>query len=85
MALGSTKPLIKMSIRYFPGDKKRPARRSDSLDAIYVPSGASISRNPKGVHVLYRDNFTFLSSISGGGLLHPQHEDSPCRDDEGPT
>jgi hypothetical protein len=38
MALASTQPLAEMSNRNFPGGKKRPARRADSLNAIYEPN-----------------------------------------------
>jgi hypothetical protein len=38
MALGSTQPLTEMSIRNFPGGKKRPAPRADNLAAIYEPN-----------------------------------------------
>jgi hypothetical protein len=38
MALGSTQPLTEMSTRNLPGGKKRPARRADSLAAIYEPN-----------------------------------------------
>jgi hypothetical protein len=38
MALGSSQPLTQMNTRNFPGDKKRPARRIDSLAAIYEPN-----------------------------------------------
>jgi hypothetical protein len=34
MALGSTQPLTKMSIRNLPGGKGRPARKADNLTAI---------------------------------------------------
>jgi hypothetical protein len=37
MALGSTQPLTEMSTRNLPGDKKRPARRTDNLTAICEP------------------------------------------------
>jgi hypothetical protein len=64
MALGSTQPLTEMSTRNLPGGKKRPARRADNLAAVYDRMsenvGASTSRNPKGLHGLSRDNFTFL-------------------------
>jgi hypothetical protein len=67
MALGSTQPLREMSTRKLPGGKKRPARRADNLAAIYESNvwnvGASTSRNPKGLHGLYRDNFTFTFII----------------------
>jgi hypothetical protein len=52
-----------MSTRKLPGGKKRPAHRADNLAAIYEPNvwnvGASTSRNLKGLHGLYGDNFTF--------------------------
>jgi hypothetical protein len=38
MALGSTQPLTEMSARNLPGGKKRPARRTDNLAAIYEPN-----------------------------------------------
>jgi hypothetical protein len=37
MALGSTQPITEMSTRNLPGGKKRPARRTDNLAAIYEP------------------------------------------------
>jgi hypothetical protein len=63
IALGSTHPLTEMSTRKLPGGKKRSARRADNLAAnceLNVENvGASTSRNPKGLHGLYGDNFTF--------------------------
>jgi hypothetical protein len=38
MALGSTQPQTEMSARNYPEGKKRPARRSDNLTAIYEPN-----------------------------------------------
>jgi hypothetical protein len=35
MVLKSIQPLIEMSTRNLPGGKKRPARRTDNLTAIY--------------------------------------------------
>jgi hypothetical protein len=62
MALGSTQPLTEMSTRNLPGGKKRPARRlanlPPSVSRMSENVGASTSRNPKGLHGLYRDNFT---------------------------
>jgi hypothetical protein len=37
MALGSTQPLTKMSIRNLSGGKGRPARKADKLTAICEP------------------------------------------------
>jgi hypothetical protein len=64
MAPQSTQPLTEMSTRNLPGGKKWPVHRTDNLAAICEPNvwknvGASTSRNPKGLHGLYRDNFTF--------------------------
>jgi hypothetical protein len=64
MALGSTQPLTEMSARNIPGGKN--SRRVGLT--ILLPSvsrmsenvGASISRNPKDIRSLYRDNFKFL-------------------------
>jgi hypothetical protein len=51
------------STRNLSGGKKRLARRADNLTAICEPMSenveASISRNPKVLHGLHRDNFTF--------------------------
>jgi hypothetical protein len=75
MALGSTQPLTEMSTRNLSGGKKRPAHGADNLTAMYEPMsenvGASTSRNPKALHGLYRDNFTYLSSYKT--FLVPQH------------
>jgi hypothetical protein len=38
MALGSTQPPTEISIRNFPGGKKRPGRRADNLAAICEPN-----------------------------------------------
>jgi hypothetical protein len=37
-ALGSNQPLTEMSTRNLPGDKKRLARRTDNLAAMYQPN-----------------------------------------------
>jgi hypothetical protein len=37
VALGSTQPLTEMSTRNISGGKGRPARKADSLTAIYEP------------------------------------------------
>jgi hypothetical protein len=65
MTLGSTQPLSEISTRNLPGGKNRPAYRADNLAAICEPIvgenvGASTSRNPKDIHGLYSNNFTFL-------------------------
>jgi hypothetical protein len=74
MALGSTQPMTKMSTRILPGGKKRPALRADNLAAMSENVGASVSRNHKGLHVLYRDNFTFTRRENR------RHSESPRRD-----
>jgi hypothetical protein len=62
-----TQPLTKMSTSKLPAGIKRPARRADNIAAIYEQIsenvGASTSRNHKGLHDLYRDNFTFFYII----------------------
>jgi hypothetical protein len=67
MALGSTQPLTERSTRNFPGGKS--GRRiglttlPPSVSRMSQNVGASTSRNPKGLHGLYRDNFTFTFNI----------------------
>jgi hypothetical protein len=72
MALGLTQLLTKMSTRNLPGGRKRPTCRADNPDAICEAMsenvGASTSRNPKSLHGLYRDNYTFTFS-SGRTLI----------------
>jgi hypothetical protein len=66
MALGPSHHLTEMSIRSRPWGKKRPALRADNLAAVYEPNvrkcGSLTSGNPKGLHGLYRKNFTFFIS-----------------------
>jgi hypothetical protein len=58
MPLRSIQPLRDMSTRNVPGDKGRPAHKTDNFTGICEPTvGASTSRNPKGLDGLYRDNF----------------------------
>jgi hypothetical protein len=56
-----------MSTRDLPGGKKWLVPRTDNLGTICEPMsenlGASTSRNPKGLHGLYRDNLTLLNTI----------------------
>jgi hypothetical protein len=63
MALGLTQPLTEMSTRNLPGGKKAAGliTLSPSVSWMSEDVGASTSRNPKGLHSLYRDNFTFCS------------------------
>jgi hypothetical protein len=67
MALGSTQPLTEMRTRNLPGGKKQPAHRADNLATFYEPNvwkrGSLNISNPKGLHGLYRDNFTFTCSL----------------------
>jgi hypothetical protein len=64
MTLESTQPLAEMSTWNLPGDKKRPARRADnfapSVSRMSKNVEASTSRNPKGLHGLYMDNYTLF-------------------------
>jgi hypothetical protein len=61
MDLGPTQPITEISTWNFPGGKKRPACRTGNLAAICEPNvsnvGASTSRNPKGLHGMYRKIF----------------------------
>jgi hypothetical protein len=63
MSLGSTQPLTEMSTRNIPGGIGRPARTADnitqSVSRMSENVGASTFRNPKDLHGLYWDNFTF--------------------------
>jgi hypothetical protein len=61
MALGSTQRLTEMSTRKLSGGKssRRVGLRTlpPSMSRISENVGASTSRNPKGFHFLYRENF----------------------------
>jgi hypothetical protein len=63
MALGSTQPLTETSTRNLPAGKS--GRHIGltilplSMSRMSENMGASTSRNLKGLHGLYRDNFTF--------------------------
>jgi hypothetical protein len=56
--LGSTRPLREMSTRNLPGGK---SVRHVGLTTLPISEtvGASTSHNPKGLHGMYSDNFTF--------------------------
>jgi hypothetical protein len=66
MALGSTQPLTQMRTRNLPGGKS--GRRvglttlPPSMNRMSENVGASTFLSPKGLHYLYRDNFTFTYS-----------------------
>jgi hypothetical protein len=57
MALASTQPLTEMSTRNLPGGKERTTL-PPSVSRMSENVAASTSRNPKGLHSLYRDSFT---------------------------
>jgi hypothetical protein len=63
MILGSAQPLTEMITRNLAEGKsgRRVGLRilSPSVSRMSENVGASTSRNPKGLHCLYRDNFTF--------------------------
>jgi hypothetical protein len=59
MALCSTQSLTEISTRNFPWGRKRPASLPPSMSRMSENVGASTSHKPKGLHGLYRDNFTF--------------------------
>jgi hypothetical protein len=82
MALGSTQLLTDMSTTNLHEGKKWPARRTDNLAAICETNvlenvGASTSRNPKGLHGLYVDNFTFY--IQGRSVREASKEEPKCQ------
>jgi hypothetical protein len=68
MALGSTQPLEEVSTRYLPerkwGRRVGLTTSPSSMSRMSENVEASTSRNPKGLHNLYRDNFTFTFSFS---------------------
>jgi hypothetical protein len=61
-----------MTTRNLSGGKKQPAHRADNLAAIRELMsenvGASTSCNPKGLHSLYRDNFTFTFTFNNTNI-----------------
>jgi hypothetical protein len=63
MALGSTQPLTEMSTGIFlgviSGRCVRLTTLPPSVNRMSENMGASTSRKPKGLHGLYRENFTF--------------------------
>jgi hypothetical protein len=63
MVLGSTQPLREMTIINFSGCKIRQRAGLTTLQPYMIRMSenmeASSSRTPKGLHDLYRDNFTF--------------------------
>jgi hypothetical protein len=73
MALGSTQHLTDMITRNLPGGKKRPrvglTTLPPSVSRMSENAGASTSRNPKGLHGLYRDNFTFTFTLAISDIL----------------
>jgi hypothetical protein len=67
MALCSTQPLTELSTRNFPGGKKSGRRVGlttlpPSMSRMSENVGASTARNPKGLHGLYREIFTYFFS-----------------------
>jgi hypothetical protein len=62
MALGSTQSLTEMNTRNLPGGRGDRGvgltTLPPSVSRLSENVGASTSRNPKGLHGLYRDNFT---------------------------
>jgi hypothetical protein len=73
MALKLTQPLTGMSTRYFPGVKSDQriglTTLPQSMSRMPEIVGASTSRNPKGLHDLYRDNFTLLHQTNAIHIL----------------
>jgi hypothetical protein len=70
MALELAQPLTEMSNRNVSGDKRVDLTTlPPSMIRMSENVGASISRNPKGLHGLYGDNFTFYCEDGGSVLL----------------
>jgi hypothetical protein len=67
MALRSTQPVAEMSTRNFPGGKRGQCvgltTLPSSISRMSENVGALTSRNPKGLHGLYRENFTLLGEV----------------------
>jgi hypothetical protein len=70
--MGSTQPLTEMSTRNLPGWGGGGVKSDRRVGLTTLPPsvswmsenvGASTSRNPKGLHGLYRDNFTLLNYV----------------------
>jgi hypothetical protein len=83
MALGLTQLITEMRTRNLSGGTKRPARRADNLAAVSPMSenvGTSTSRNPKDLHGLYRDNFTFTPLHSQKDVMKNSRKFSPPAD-----
>jgi hypothetical protein len=63
MVLGSTQSLTEMNTRNLLGEKSGRlvglTNFPPSVSRMFENAGASTSRNPVGLHGLYRDNFTF--------------------------
>jgi hypothetical protein len=81
MALGSTQPLIEMSVRSRPGGKGQPVHKADNLTAICEPIVQKMWEFRRLTTVwastaCYRDSFTFFT------LLHlwfkPSKNTSTC-------
>jgi hypothetical protein len=58
VAMGSTQPLTELSTSNLPAGKKLTPL-PPSVSRMSENMGASTSRDSKGLHGLYRDNFTF--------------------------
>jgi hypothetical protein len=67
IALGSTQPLTEMSTRNLLGIKRdqgaEPTTLPPSMSRMSENVGASTSCSPKGLHGLYRDNFTLFTTL----------------------
>jgi hypothetical protein len=75
MALGSTHPLTEMST--FLGVKScwhvGLTTLPPSMSRMSENVGASTSLNPKGLHGLYKDDFTFTFIIHTNEIIHLYH------------
>jgi hypothetical protein len=60
VVLGSTQPITEISIRNLPGDKARPARKSDNLTAICEPIVWNI-RDPRRLTTIWASTAFYLT------------------------
>jgi hypothetical protein len=74
VALGSTQTLTEMSTRNLPGDKGRPARKSDNLTAICEPTVQKMWElrhltTLRASTAYYRDGFTSFNILMNTALF----------------
>jgi hypothetical protein len=77
MVLGSSQPLTEMGTMNLPrvksGRRLRLTTLMPSVSRMSENVEAPTSRNPKGLHGLYRDNFTFYYFALSHGIIFEQN------------